>query len=58
MASLAAAASVKMADTSLAGHKNAKTRVVADPLVTASELGDVILGYLNYKKTKDLWEGQ
>ena len=55
MASLAAAASVKMADTSLAGHKNAKTRVVADPLVTASELGDVILGYLNYKKTKDLW---
>ena len=56
MASLEAAASVKLADGSSADTgKNAENRVVADPLVTAKELADVILGYLQFKKTKDLW---
>eukprot|EP00439_Symbiodinium_sp_Y106_P037425 s126_g4.t1 len=56
MASLEAAASVKLADGASADTgKNAKNRVVADPLVTAKEVADVILGYFQFKKTKDLW---
>ena len=58
MASLAAAASVKMKDVDVsleAAGKKLKNRVVVDPLATANELANVIHDFLQCKKTKDLW---